>query len=121
MNDSFRLHPVEPLIQVGTFFYGLDQATEALRLAGDTIPVLPHTVSFQIVAVNAPPAPFVPQEMHLQPGYALVVIGFGALVGSGDKSVERHRHVQNGCGHEGFLPGLRSVSRHPDVNSALRW
>ena len=30
-----------------------------------------------IAAVNAPPAPFVPPERHLTPGYALLLTGFG--------------------------------------------
>jgi len=74
---EFRLHPVGPLVQVGMLFYGLDEGADALRLARDTMPTLPESVSFQVVAVNAPPAPFVPEEMHLRPGYALMIIGFG--------------------------------------------
>jgi FAD/FMN-containing dehydrogenase len=74
---EFRLHPVGPIVQVGLFFYRLDQGPEALRLARTTIPTLPDSVSFQLVAVNAPPAPFVPEEVRLRPGYALMTIGFG--------------------------------------------
>jgi hypothetical protein len=29
-------------------------------------------------ALNAPPAPFVPEESQLQPGYAMIVVGFGS-------------------------------------------
>jgi hypothetical protein len=42
-------------------------------------------VSFQVVALNAPPAPFVPEEHHLRLGFALVAVGFG--------SEESHRGV----------------------------
>jgi hypothetical protein len=31
-----------------------------------------------VVGLNAPPAPFVPERHHLQPGYALIVTGFGS-------------------------------------------
>jgi FAD/FMN-containing dehydrogenase len=75
---EFALHPVGPLVNLGLFFYGMEQATEALRLARDTIPLLPADVSFQVVALHAPPAPFVPEQHHFQPGFALIVVGFGA-------------------------------------------
>jgi FAD/FMN-containing dehydrogenase len=74
---DFALHPVGPLVHLGLLFYGMDQAAEALRLARDTIPELPADVSFQVVALHAPPAPFVPEQHRFQLGFALVVVGFG--------------------------------------------
>ena len=75
---EFQLHEVGPLIHAGIFFYGLDQGADALRLARDVIAGLPPEVTFQVVALSAPPAPFVPEEFHFRPVYALVAIGFGA-------------------------------------------
>jgi FAD/FMN-containing dehydrogenase len=84
---EFQLHPVGPMISVGLFFYGLDQAAAALRLARDTITDLPPEVSFQIVGMNAPPAPFVPEQYQNEVGVALVVVGFG--------SPEQHAEVSD--------------------------
>jgi FAD/FMN-containing dehydrogenase len=75
---DFRLHEVGPIIHLGLQFWGLDQGREVLRLAREIIPALPTNVNVIIAGMNAPPAPFVPEQYHHQPGYALVVVGFGA-------------------------------------------
>jgi FAD/FMN-containing dehydrogenase len=75
---EFRLHKVGPLIQFGLFFWGLDQGTEMLRAARDVIDTLPSDVNAVIAGLNAPPAPFVPEQHQFRPGYALLVIGFGS-------------------------------------------
>jgi hypothetical protein len=49
-----------------------------LRVARDVIDDLPRDVNIMIVGLNAPPAPFVPARHHFQPGYALIVTGFGS-------------------------------------------
>lgn len=72
---EFSLVPVGPLVSFGLFFFSVDDGAAALRLAREVIPELPATVGFQIIAMCAPPAPFVPEELRLRPGWALVVIG----------------------------------------------
>jgi hypothetical protein len=37
---------------------------------------MPMDVNAIIVAINAPPAPFVPEQLHFAPGYALLLVGF---------------------------------------------
>ncbi|RZL71347.1 MAG: FAD-binding oxidoreductase [Rhodococcus sp. (in: high G+C Gram-positive bacteria)] len=74
---EFRLHQVGPVVQFGLLFWGLDQGTEVLRLAREVIDTLPRELNIVIAGLNAPPAPFVPEKHHLQPGYALVITGFG--------------------------------------------
>ena len=73
----FALHPVGPMIQVGLMFWGLDQGTEFLRHAREVVRTLPAEVNVIIGGVNAPPAPFVPADHQLRPGYIAVVAGFG--------------------------------------------
>jgi FAD/FMN-containing dehydrogenase len=73
---EFRLHPVGPLVNLGLFFWGLDGGAEALRLARDLRPTLPRASMIMVAALNAPPAPFVPEQYHFQPGYAIIVTGF---------------------------------------------
>jgi FAD/FMN-containing dehydrogenase len=80
-NFEFQLHQVDPTVQFGLFFWALDQGAQALRLAGEIAGSLPADVSAVIGAVNAPPLPFVPEEHHFQPGYVLLLTGFGAARG----------------------------------------
>ncbi|WP_237706695.1 FAD-binding oxidoreductase [Kribbella flavida] len=75
---EFRLHEVGPMVQYGLLFWGLDQAAEVFRLARELIPTLPPEFNVVIAGLNAPPAPFVPEQYHFQPGYGLIVVGFGA-------------------------------------------
>jgi FAD/FMN-containing dehydrogenase len=76
---EFQLHPVGPMVHLGMFFWGLDQGAEALRLGRDLFATLPMNANAMIISVNAPPAPFVPEQFHFMPGYVVVVVGFGSL------------------------------------------
>jgi hypothetical protein len=75
---EFQLHEVGPLVRLGLLFWGLDQGAEVLRLARDVIATLPPDLNIVIAGLNAPPAPFVPPQHQMQPGYALLVTGFGS-------------------------------------------
>jgi FAD/FMN-containing dehydrogenase len=74
---EFALHEVGPIIQFALVFWSLDQGEAALRHARDVIDSLPDDVNVMIGGLNAPPAPFVPAENQLQPGYAAIVVGTG--------------------------------------------
>lgn len=74
---EFALTPVSPMVHFSMFFVGLDQGRTLLRFARDFIPTLPAGTTAFIGALHAPPAPFVPPQHQLQPGYALLVVGFG--------------------------------------------
>jgi hypothetical protein len=75
---EFTLHPVGPMVEFGLFFWSLERGTDVLRLTRDLFSTLPRDVNIIIAGVNAPPEPFVPEQHHLQPGYALLVTGFGS-------------------------------------------
>ena len=75
---EFQAHEVGPMVQFGLFFWGLERGAEALRLAQDVLDSLPPEVTAITAGLNAPPAPFVPAEFHFQPGYALLLVGFGS-------------------------------------------
>jgi FAD binding domain/Berberine and berberine like len=75
---QLRLHPVKPLVDFALLFWPLERGGEVLRLARDVLPTLSRNVSVMIAGVNAPPAPFVPERHHFQPGYALEITGFGS-------------------------------------------
>ncbi|HEX5116099.1 MAG TPA: FAD-binding oxidoreductase, partial [Pseudonocardiaceae bacterium] len=74
---EFQLFPVGPMVQVSLFFWGLDQGVEAMRVTREVTTDMPRDLGALLVGLNAPPAPFVPEEYHLAPGYALLVAGFG--------------------------------------------
>jgi FAD/FMN-containing dehydrogenase len=73
---EFRLHPVDPMVELGFFFWSLDQGPAALRLARDVAATLAPELNVIVGAINAPPEPFVPQEYRFAPGYVLLLAGF---------------------------------------------
>jgi FAD/FMN-containing dehydrogenase len=75
---EFRLYPVGPVVQFGIQFWELDRAAEGLRAARDVVDALPHTAGAMISVVNAPPAPFVPEQHHFRPGMALALVGLSS-------------------------------------------
>lgn len=82
---EYRLHEVGPLIHLGLFFWGVDKGTEALRFSRDFVKTVPPEMGTFIAGLSAPPAPFVPEQYHFAPGYALLIVGFG--------SAEEHARV----------------------------
>ncbi|WP_033290642.1 FAD-binding oxidoreductase [Amycolatopsis jejuensis] len=76
---TFALHPIGPEIQLGLFFWDLDQGADALRFCRDFLPTLPQRSGVLIGAgLTAPAAPFVPESFQGVAGHALVVVGFGS-------------------------------------------
>jgi FAD/FMN-containing dehydrogenase len=88
---EFRLHEVGPVVQLGLLFWGLDQGPGLLRLTREIIATLPRGLNIVLAGLNAPAAPFVPEPHRLQPGYALVIVGFGPA-DELDRLVIRIRH-----------------------------
>jgi FAD/FMN-containing dehydrogenase len=75
---EYQMHEVGPVVNLGLFFVGLDQGAALLRFAREFRSGLPRDAAMFIGGLNAPPEPFVPEEYRLQPGYALLVVGFGS-------------------------------------------
>ena len=75
---EFALHDVGPMVNLGLFFWGTEQGSEALRFARDYVASAEPTVGLQLIGLNAPPAPFVPEQYHFKPGYGLAVVGWGS-------------------------------------------
>jgi len=73
---EFALHPVGPLVNLALFFWSIEAGADALRHMRASVDALPATVGAQVVGLNAPPAPFVPPELHFAPGYLLAVVGW---------------------------------------------
>ncbi len=75
---EFALHEVGPMVNLGFLFWEAERGTEALRLIRDTVPTLSREFNVLIAGLNAPPAPFVPDEHHFTPGVAVLLVGFGS-------------------------------------------
>ena len=75
---EFRLHPVGPIVHLGMLFWELDRAAAGLRVARDVVNCLPRDAGGMIVVMNAPPAPFIPEQHHFALGVALMVVGFSS-------------------------------------------
>ena len=76
---EFQLHEVGPTVQIALSFWDLDHGPDALRAARDQVPQLPDDISVFLAALNAPPAPFVPENYQGAPGYAVLLVGHGPV------------------------------------------
>lgn len=74
---EFALHEVPQLAQVGIFFWDPEHGREGLRFSRDLVGSLPDQLGALIAGLSAPPEPFVPPEYQGQPGFALLVAGWG--------------------------------------------
>ena len=75
---EFALHEVGPMVHFAMLFWSLDDGPAMLRQARDVIDQLPDDVNLMVGGLNAPPAPFVPEQHQLQPGYVALVVGTGS-------------------------------------------
>lgn len=74
---EFQLHPVGPLVDFGLFFWPVERGADVLRLYKELFADVSRDVNIILVAINAPPEPFVPQDHWFRPGYVMLVTGFG--------------------------------------------
>ena len=75
---EFKLHEVGPIVQLSLSFWDLDHGTEAFRAIRDRVASLPNDVAIFLVGLNAPPAPFVPEQFQGIPGYAVLLVDQGS-------------------------------------------
>jgi FAD/FMN-containing dehydrogenase len=75
---EFQLHEVGPMVQLSLSFWDLEQGPQAFRAIRDQAAGLPNDIAIFMAALNAPPAPFVPQEHQGAPGYAVLLADHGA-------------------------------------------
>ena len=55
-------------MQLALFFLSIDRGAEGLTAIRDSLASLPDDFGRQIVGLNAPPLPFVPEALHFAPG-----------------------------------------------------
>ncbi len=74
---EFALHEVPQLAQLGMFFWDAEHGREGLRFSRELVQSLPDQMGALIAGMSAPTAPFVPAEYQGQPGFAVLVAGWG--------------------------------------------
>ena len=76
---EFALHPAGPMVNLGLFFYGMENGADALRFSRDFVHDLDDSATgFLAIGLSAPPAPFVPPQYHGRLGHAVLIVGFGS-------------------------------------------
>jgi hypothetical protein len=74
---EFGLHQVGPLVNLGLFLFSPEQGRDLFRFAREFVRDLPDESQMFLAGLNAPPEPFVPEELQLSPVFGLVVVGLG--------------------------------------------
>ncbi|GAA0372372.1 FAD-binding oxidoreductase [Microbispora corallina] len=75
---TLRLHPVD-LLLAGMVLHRLDDAADVLRFLSEYGAGAPDEVNVAAAVLAAPPAPFVPEELHGRPVLALAMCHVGPL------------------------------------------
>ncbi|MFP3944988.1 MAG: FAD-binding oxidoreductase [Alphaproteobacteria bacterium] len=71
-NFEYRLHPVGPQVLAGLVLHPAERAAEVLRFYRDYVAAAPDELTTIVYLRHAPPAPFLPQELHGRP---VIMIG----------------------------------------------
>jgi len=74
----FALHEVDPMANLGFFFWRAEDAAEPMAFALDHLLALPTGMGGAVVAMSAPPEAFVPEEYWGAPGGAVMVVNWGS-------------------------------------------
>jgi FAD/FMN-containing dehydrogenase len=74
---KFRVHPVGPMVLAGPIFFAGDRAEEILRFYRDWTPALPDELTTLVNLTTAPPAPFLPADVHGKPIVGVVAVHAG--------------------------------------------
>jgi FAD/FMN-containing dehydrogenase len=83
---EFQLHPVETILG-GPLFYPVEQAADVLRGYREYMRHAPDEMSAFFAFHLAPPAPFIPEEMHLKPFAVIVACYSGCDLQQGERVV----------------------------------
>jgi FAD/FMN-containing dehydrogenase/DNA-binding HxlR family transcriptional regulator len=87
---TYRLHPVGPDVFAGQVIWALEDAPEVLRFYGDFAASAPREVGTALVLRKAPPAPFLPVELHRRPVCMVAMSHLGGP-GAAERALEPMR------------------------------
>jgi FAD/FMN-containing dehydrogenase len=74
----FQLHAVNPLANLGMFFWRAEDAAGPLQFIRDYNRELPEGTALLLAGLSAPPAPFVPETAQGLPGWVAVLVSWGS-------------------------------------------
>jgi FAD/FMN-containing dehydrogenase len=74
---EFALHEVGPVVQLGLFLFSPADGGDLFRFAREYVRTVPEDFGVFMGGLSAPPAPFVPPELHHTPAFGLLIVGFG--------------------------------------------
>ena len=77
---ELKLAPVGPIVLGGLAFWAAEKGPELMRRYRELCAKCPDEVTTLLVYLHAPPFDFVPAEVRLKPGYAVVVAGTSVAV-----------------------------------------
>lgn len=75
---TYRLHPVGPEVLAGPVIWSQDDASEVLRFYREFAADVPPEVNSVVVLRKAPPAQFLPAELHGRPVIIAAMLALGA-------------------------------------------
>lgn len=76
---TYRLHRIGPIIYGGILATLPERASDTLRFLREYMADAPDDLGAAAAFISAPPEPFVPEEMHFAPIFALVICWTGDL------------------------------------------
>ena len=76
---EFQLHPVGPEVLAGMMLYRLEDASSVLRFFRDYAASAPEELGSAAVFLVAPPAPFIPKELHGKPVLSIITSYIGEV------------------------------------------
>jgi FAD/FMN-containing dehydrogenase len=74
---EFELHRVGPLVHLGLFLFSPEHGRDLFEFAREYVRDLPADYGVFLAGLSAPPAPFVDEQLHFAPVFALLVVGTG--------------------------------------------
>jgi FAD/FMN-containing dehydrogenase len=89
---EFSVHPVGPQIYAGLLLFDRSRANDAMAAYRELTEGPPDELSTGAVHVTAPPAPFVPDELHGRPAFA-VLISYCGEPAEGERLVQGLRET----------------------------
>ncbi len=89
---TFRLHPAGPLMFGGMLMWPRSEAQRVGRAYRDFMADAPDEIGGGLALISAPPMPFVPEELQLQPAVGIIYLYVGP-VEDGEKAVAPLREL----------------------------
>lgn len=78
---EYRLRPLGPIVLGGMVVHPAVRASEVLRFFRGFAATAPDELGLAAVLLNAPPAPFIPEHLHLMPVVAIAACYSGSVEG----------------------------------------